>query len=134
MTNQRPAGVTILAMIHLIGGVLTVGVSAIVFGGIFNADAAATPGTEISTRELLAASVVIFISGLAGLFTSYGLFNLKGWGRILAIVFTFINVIYSLINLFKAVNIVGAFVGIFFSGFILYYLNTVSVKRAFGRV
>lgn len=134
MTHKRPAGITILAMIHLIGGMFTVGLSVIFLGGAVNPDAATTADTEVSTGELLAASVAIFISGAAGLLTSYGLFTLKGWGRILAIVFTFVNIIYSLINLFNAVNIVGAFVGIAISGLILYYLNTTSVKRAFGKV
>lgn len=138
MTNQRPTGVTILAILQIIGGIISLffGLSSLFFGGLMVAsDAAATAGTEIDMGPImLATGVIALISGVIGLIAGYGLFTLKGWGWTLAVVFAIANIISNLLGLFQGVNIVGAIVGIVISGLILYYLNTSTVKRAFGKI
>lgn len=138
MTNQRPTGVTILAILQIIGGIISLcfGLSSLFFGGLMVAsDAAATAGKEIDMGPImLAAGVIALISGVIGLIAGYGLFTLKGWGWTLAVVFAIANIISNLLGLFQGVNIVGAIVGIVISGLILYYLNTSTVKRAFGKI
>jgi uncharacterized membrane protein (DUF2068 family) len=138
MTHQRPTGVTILAVIQFIGGILSLlfGLSSLFFGGLMVAsDAAATAGTEIDMGPImLTAGVIALISGVVGLLAGYGLFTLKGWGWTLAVVFAIANIVSNLLSLFRGVNVVGAIVGIVISGLILYYLNTPTVKRAFGKI
>jgi uncharacterized membrane protein (DUF2068 family) len=137
MSKQRPTGVTILAVLQFIGGILSLifGVSSLLFGGLMVAsDAAATAGTEIDPGPiLLVAGVVAIVSGLIGLIAGYGLFTLKGWGWTLALVFSVLNIIRSLLGMFQGGNVPGAIIGIVISGLIVYYLMTPTVKRAFGK-
>jgi hypothetical protein len=139
MTTQRPTGVTILAVLQFIGGILSlfVGISGILFGGLMAAGVAGDVPEVAAAAEygplLVAGGVVAIISGIIGLIAGYGLFTLKGWGWILAFVFSALNIIRSILNLVAGVNIPGAIVGIVISGLILYYLNRPHVKRAFGK-
>jgi uncharacterized membrane protein (DUF2068 family) len=137
MTSQRPTGVTILAVIQLIGGALSLlfGISSLFFGGLMVvSDAAATAGSEIEMGPiLLLAGVLAIISGVIGLLAGYGLFTLKGWGWTLAMLFAVINIIQNVLSLIQGANIAGAIVGIVISGLIIYYLNQSNVKRAFGK-
>jgi uncharacterized membrane protein (DUF2068 family) len=138
MTNQRPTGVTILAVIQFIGGIISLffGLSSLFFGGLMVAsDAAATTGAEIDMGPiLLLAGGLSIISGVIGLIAGYGLFTLKPWGWTLAIVFAVLNIVHNLLSLFQGGNIPGSIIGIVISGLIIYYLNTSTVKRAFGKV
>ncbi|MBE9140230.1 hypothetical protein IQ254_24025 [Nodosilinea sp. LEGE 07088] len=137
MPIQRPTGVTILAVLQFIGGVLSLlfGLSSLFFGGLMVASyAAATAGAEINMGPvLLIAAVVAIISGLIGLLAGYGLFTLKGWGWTLAMVFSVINVISNVLGLIQGGSVPGSIVGIVISGLIIYYLNQSNVKRAFGK-
>jgi uncharacterized membrane protein (DUF2068 family) len=137
MANQRPTGVTILAVLQIIGGILSLifGVSSLLFGGLMVAsDAANTTGAEIDVGPiLLVAGLLALVSGLIGLIAGYGLFTLKGWGWTLALVFSVLNVIRSLLGMFQGGNVPGAIIGIVISGLIIYYLMTPTVKRAFGK-
>jgi uncharacterized membrane protein (DUF2068 family) len=137
MTTQRPTGVTILAVLQIFGGIISLffGLSSLFFGGLMVvSDAAATAGAEIDMGPImLAAGVLALISGVIGLIAGYGLFTLKGWGWTLAVIFAIANIVSNLLGLFQGANIVGGIIGIVISGLILYYLNTSTVKRAFGK-
>lgn len=137
MANQRPTGVTILAVLQFIGGLLSLilGLGSLLFGGLMVAsDVAATTGTEIDMGPiLLFAGIVAIVSGVIGLIAGYGLFALKGWGWTLAIVFAVLNIIRSLLGMFQGGSVPGAIVGIVISGLIIYYLFRPNVKRAFGK-
>lgn len=137
MTNERPTGVTILAVLQLLGGIvsLLVGVSGLFFGGLIVAAGSGQPAGEAAVMGpvLLGASIGALISGIIGLIAGFGLFTLKGWGWMLAMVFSILNILNNLVSIFQGSNIVGAIVGIVISGLILYYLNQSNVKRAFGK-
>jgi len=138
MTNQRPTGVTILAVLQLIGGAISLlfGISSLFFGGLMVvSDAATTAGAEIDVGPLLLlAGILAIVSGVIGLLAGYGLFTLKGWGWTLSMLFAVINIVHNLLGLFQGANIAGGIIGIVISGLILYYLNTTTVKRAFGKI
>lgn len=137
MINQRPTGVTILAIIQILGGILSllVGVSGLFFGGLIVAAGDGQPAGEVATMGpiLVGASIAALISGIIGLIAGFGLFTLKGWGWTLAIVFSVLNILNNLVSVFQGRNVAGAIVGIVISGLILYYLNQSNVKRAFGK-
>lgn len=137
MINQRPTGVTILAIIQILGGILSllVGVSGLFFGGLIVAAGDGQPASEVATMGpiLVGASIAALISGIIGLIAGFGLFTLKGWGWTLAIVFSVLNILNNLVSVFQGRNVAGAIVGIVISGLILYYLNQSNVKRAFGK-
>lgn len=137
MTTQRPTGVTILAVLQFIGGALSLlfGISSLFFGGLMVVSGASeTAGVEIDLGPiLLIAGVLALISGLIGLIAGYGLFTLKGWGWLLALTFSVLNIVQNVLNMIQGANIPGAMIGIVISGLIIYYLNRSNVKRAFGR-
>jgi len=138
MTIQRPTGITILAVLQLIGGVLSLlfGISILFLGGVlFAADIvrdAGTPSTQVG--PLIAGfGVVAICNAVAGLLASYGLFTLKGWGWTLAILFSLLNIAQGVIA-FTQGSIPSAIISLVISGLILYYLNQSNVKRAFGKL
>ncbi|MEG3440256.1 hypothetical protein V0288_24225 [Pannus brasiliensis CCIBt3594] len=137
MTDQRPTGVTILAVIQFLGGILSLflGVSGLFFGGLMVAAGSGQPANEATTMApiLIGASIGALINGMIGLIAGFGLFTLKGWGWILAIVFAALSILNNLVSLSQGRNVAGAIVGIVISGLILYYLNQHNVKRAFGK-
>ena len=139
MTTQRPTGVTILAVIQMIGGVLSllIGISSLFFGGlavsgVANNTAGAEAAAEVGPLMVAGGGLAIF-TGLVGLIAGYGLFTLKGWGWSLAVVFSIINIGHNLLGILQGANIPGGIVGIVISGLILYYLYRPNVKRAFGK-
>ncbi|MGI0488568.1 hypothetical protein ACN4EK_24420 [Pantanalinema rosaneae CENA516] len=137
MTNQRPTGVTVLAVLQFLGGILSllVGVSGLFFGGLLVAAGGAGQAGEAATMGpiLVGASIAALISGIIGLIAGFGLFTLKGWGWTLAIIFSVLNILNNLVSVFQGSNVAGAIIGIVISGLILYYLNQYNVKRAFGK-
>jgi uncharacterized membrane protein (DUF2068 family) len=137
MTIQRPTGVTILAVLQFIGGALSLlfGVLSLFFGGAMVAtDAAEAVDAAIDMGPvMMTVGIASIIIGIIGLIAGYGLFTLKGWGWLLAVVFSLSNVVRNIMALFSGVNVVGAIIGIVISGLILYYLYQPNVKRAFGR-
>ncbi|MFB2836104.1 hypothetical protein [Floridanema evergladense] len=143
MSNQRPTGVTILAVLQIIGAVLNllIGGFSLLFGGaMLTAGTAGTAGTADAAAAaqigpmMAGFGIAGIISGIIGLIGGYGLFTLKGWGWTLAIVFAAWNIISNLIAIFTKVgNVAGAIVGIVISGLIIYYLSQSNVKRAFGK-
>ena len=131
MPYQRPTGVTILAVLQLIGGILSV------LGGIglLFAGATATPdGPGANSGVATVFGFGLIVSGTIGLIAGYGLFTLKGWGWLLAVIFSILNVLSSLWNLIQGNAILSAIVGLVVSGLILYYLYTPTVKRAFDKL
>jgi uncharacterized membrane protein HdeD (DUF308 family) len=131
MTNQRPTGVTILAILQFIGGALSLlgGLALMAFGG----SAVNTGAGEVAAIPAML-GIVLILSGIIGLVAGYGLFTLKGWGWLLAIIFSVLNIISGLLNLFQGANIPSTIINLVISGLILYYLYTPVVRRAFGKL
>lgn len=135
MTNQRPTGVTILAVLQILGGILSLvaGVGGLFFGGLIVA-AGGQAGEAAAVGPILVGSAIAaVISGIIGLVAGFGLLMLKSWGWTLAIVFSALNILNNLVALVQGRNVAGAIIGIVISGLILYYLNQHNVKRAFGK-
>ncbi len=136
MTTQRPAGVTILAVLQLIGGIanLLFGITSLFFGGaIVVSGAAASTGSPAVIGPMMTLFGALFIAiGVFGLVLSYGLLNLQQWAWKLAMALAAINVVTHLISLFQGSNVPGAIVSMVISGLILYYLFRPNVKRGFG--
>lgn len=132
MTDQRPTGITILAVLQFIGGILSL------LGGIglLFAGATATPGGGPGATSGVATvfGLGLIVSGTIGLIAGYGLFTLKGWGWLLAVIFSILNILSAVWNLIQGNAILSAIVGLVISGLILYYLYTPTVKRAFGKL
>ena len=156
METKRPVGVTIIAILAIIGGIL------LLFGGI--AFVALAPilsqintiedndssnssfslninGTDVTVPKnalfifggfLGIIGGMLIVIGIAGFFVAWCLLTGKGWAWIVTIIVAIISIILNLIVVISGVleNIVGLII----YGVIIYYLYRPNVKSYFGRV
>ena len=134
MTTDRPTGVTIVAVLQLIGGVvgLLVGLANLVLREVM----------ELPDLEplMMMFGVLSILEGGVGLIAGYGLWTLKGWGWLLAVVFDIYGILGRVALLFIGPHIPiigppepGQIFGLVLSGFVLRYMYRPHVRRAFGR-
>lgn len=136
---QRPTGVTILAVLAAIVGVLAlcgalalVGLGSIL-GGIAGSRLGAGAGILVGSLGVIFGLFTLVIA-LLELAFAYGAWNLRPWAWMLGIVAQGISVVLGLVRLVDGRGIAsGEIIGIVISGLIIYYLRTPEVKRAFGR-
>lgn len=139
---QRPTGITILAILWFIGAIgLVIGALVFFTGGSLVAQILAnTPGMSRFAGGMVAAGGVVFLL-LAVLYalTGYGLWSLKNWGRIIAIIFTALGLIGTLLGFvtvfssFGMAIVVGQVIKLAICAWILWYLFQPNVKQAFGQ-
>lgn len=120
MSSQktRPTGVTILAVLELIGSVVYIG-----FGAFMGA-----LGGMMGTVEGWAAGLIsaVFVGlGLVGFVMAWGLLKGKTWAWTITLILTIIGLIISI----PSFNIIGLII----NGIILYYLFRPHVKSFFGK-
>jgi len=136
MTGEaRPAGVTIIAILSFVAGILAIlaGALSTLLAGLIGA-ATDTAVGGIFGGFFAVIGVVILVIGIAYLVTGYGLWQLRRWAWLAALVLSAISLVITVLGMFgggglNASNIVTLAV----AGAILYYLNTPQVKAAFGR-
>ena len=158
METNRPLGVTIIAILRIIGGIILllggIGLVTIApFVGQLNVNTTSsttdngvpvTPnGTGINlsnnpTSFLFFATFIgvigsiLIVLGIASFVVAWGLLKGKGWAWIVTIIITIISLVFNALSIVSG-NI-GAIVGIIIDGVIIYYLYRPNVKSYFGRV
>ena len=142
---ERPLGVTILAILHFIGVFFAIcaGLLMILGMGFFAAALARAANIGSGGAGIIAGLGVVLaifafigaaISGLIG----WGLWNLKNWARITAIVFAVLGMLGGAAGLmwalmhFNPVFMTTAIVRAGIAALIFWYLNQPHVKTAFG--
>jgi len=151
--QSRPRGVTIIAILIIIAGVLSllIGIGLVAIGPfIMNVSPNSNLGSQIEP-QILGLVFVVFgaISlalGVANLVMAYGLWKGKGWAWTISIIVLFIGIAVDLISLSTTSagvlsntgsnllgNIVSGIVSIGISAFIAYYLYRPHVKAYFGK-
>ena len=130
----RPIGVTVLAILAAIGGVLLI-LSGLTLAGISGAIA----DTGLGGMATVVGFVVILV-GVLYLVLTYGLWTLKPWAWTLgvglqgaSILLTIIQLIGQMLAPSASSPIVGAVVALAIPTAILFYLFRPHVKAAFGR-
>lgn len=119
--NSRPTGVTIIALLVIIGGVLGVAGGLI---GILGTDASSTVvGVGIST--VIVAAIQLFV-GL-------GLWTLQRWAWLLAVIVLGLRVIVDLVAIFTGGELITVIVNLVITFVLLWYLYRPNVQQAFGR-
>lgn len=133
---NRPVGVTILAVLQLINGILAT------LGGlyiIFFRTAIFRRSSELETipqYPTLAAgfALVLVILGLIGLFLAWGLFTLKKWAWLTTLILNGFSILSSLSAIFSNQTRKGGDIfGFVIAVVIVYYLLRPEVRRAFGK-
>jgi uncharacterized membrane protein (DUF2068 family) len=125
---QRPLGITILAVLAAIGGVL-----GIIAGFVFVGLSSATAGLALPVSGLIgilgAATIVISVLELA---LAYGLWGLQPWAWTLGIVLEIARIVIDVLE-FRSATASSTIVSIVIAAVILYYLYQPHVRRAFGQ-
>lgn len=139
MVTERPTGITILAVIYILLGLLSLVWSLLVFGvGAVTGLTGAIVGAE-NMASFGSANFWGGIIGVAGamldFIIAYGLLNLRPWGWMLALIGLAITVITGVMGLMSGgfFAICCGLLGLLVPAGILYYLLRPDVRRAFGR-
>ncbi|TFG29921.1 hypothetical protein EU528_08955 [Candidatus Thorarchaeota archaeon] len=114
-SGERPLGVTILALLQMIGGVIGI------FGGATSMLAAMLLGPLGLLFVIIGA--VLLIMGLLGLIVGWGLWGLKSWAWMWAMIVNIINIILAIVQL----NIISLIIPLI----IVLYLNQSDIKSRF---
>jgi hypothetical protein len=130
--QQRPTGITILAVLSAIGGVLSV------FGGFSLAFLGSVVGAATGEGGIGAMGFVfgglVLILGFIGIALAYGFWTLRPWAWPLGVVLELVNIGVAIAQVILGyASIFSVAISVVVAGIILYYLNTPTVKRAFGR-
>jgi hypothetical protein len=135
----RPFGVTIIAILMIISGIVMIIVGAgTVAIAPFLPPLAQTEGMMIDGISGALLSVTAIISGtillalgIAALFIAYGLFKARGWAWTAAVVLSIIVIIMSVVSI--VTGNIGSIISLAINGVILYYLYRPHVKAYFGK-
>jgi len=122
-TSARPMGVTIIAILAIIGGIF-----AILGGGLF--------GIGLGFGSILGLLGVGLVGiGVVELITGWGLWTLKPWAWMIALAVQIVNIGVTLAFAIDGSSLISinTIVGVALPVIILYYLMTPPVKSAFGR-
>jgi len=126
--RKRPLGVTIVAILMLINGIILIASGAF---GITTAEILAGEMGNALTGGIVAISSVVIALGIASLIIAWGLITGKGWAWIITVILSIISIIMSIISI--AAGSFGSIVSLIINGVILYYMYRPDVKSYFGR-
>ncbi len=129
--QQRPTGVTILAILAVIGGFLGLCGSLTLFG----VGGLGVMAGEVSSGAMAGIFGAIgLVSALLYLAFGFGAWTLKPWAWMLGIIGAGISIASNLLSLISGnASIVGAVISLIIPGVILWYLFRPDIKAAFGR-
>lgn len=143
--KQRPAGVTIIAILQFIGAAFCLlgGLAFLLAGGTIAASMAAANreggamGSGLVGAFIGAGAIIFLIFAALWLITAIGMIKLKPWGRWMTIIFTGIaaalavfGLVFSLLH-FNIVIFVVRLIFLVIYGLILWYMFQPEVDQAF---
>ncbi len=135
---KRPTGVTVLAILEilgglagLVGGAALIGVAALVSSSNFAALYPQLAGIGSVSTLLYALGALALIFGILGLVLGIGFLGGKGWAWTLGIVVGVLNIVVSIVE--TAIGFSSNIIGIIFPIIIIYYLMRPHVKAFFGK-
>jgi hypothetical protein len=127
--SARPTGITILAVLAGIGGVLGIfgGLGVTLLGGVL----AAYTGVFGGLITLIGLAAIAI--GVAELVSAYGFWMLKPWAWMVGVGIAIANIVVAVLWVLAGSSIVGQVISVVISGAILYYLWQPSIKAVFGQ-
>lgn len=151
--TKRPIGVTIIAILIIIGGIVLLigGLTLIGLGAVVSISSTefvqtGTNGTEVADLATLGwipiiMGSVLLILGIAYLVVSYGLLKAKGWAWAITVIVTIIGLIIQIVSAIVTGSITSSVVyglashiiGIIISGIIIFYMFRPNVKAYFKK-
>ena len=110
--KHRPLGVTIIAILLIIAGVISL------VGGLI--------------LLIVLVGFIFLALGIAYLVMAYGLWKGKGWAWTISLILSGIGIIMGIVYIIQD-NIAGGIASIIINGVIIYYLYRPNVKAYFGK-
>jgi len=134
---QRPLGITILAILGIIGGVLGLlgGCGAIAGGALVGAlGAQAGVGAVAAGGGLLGLLGIVALAMAVGWIAfGIGAWTLKPWAWMLGLILVGVSIVVALVTVLTSGDFGSQIIGLAIDAVIVYYLMTPEVKQAFGR-
>jgi lysylphosphatidylglycerol synthetase-like protein (DUF2156 family) len=146
--KSRPIGVTIIAILNIIGGVimLLIGLGLAIAGAIIPV----VPQSEFQQQNLTAGDIdlsevppslvgggilaiggILIAIGILSFVVAYGLLKGRRWAWTLTVILSIISIVLAAISI--AAGSIPSITSITISGIILYYLYRPHVKAYFGK-
>jgi uncharacterized membrane protein HdeD (DUF308 family) len=110
--KHRPLGVTIIAILLVLAGVISL------VGGLI--------------LLIILVGFVFLALGIAYLVMAYGLWKGKGWAWTISLILSVIGIITGIVYITQD-NLAGGIASIIINGVIIYYLYRPNVKAFFGK-
>ena len=139
-TKPRPTGVTIIAILNIISGIIMLlgGIGLAAIGSILPTLTTVDPnaGGQMALAGLLgvggvAVGGILIILGIISFIVAWGLLKGKSWAWTVTVVLSVISIVMGIISLVGG-NF-GSVVNIIIAGIIIYYLYRPHVKAYFGK-
>jgi hypothetical protein len=127
---HRPLGVTILAILQLIAGLLGLCVPTVVLIGSVALAFLGPVGTFVGVIGILA-GLLLLLGPVLHLIVAYGAMNLRRWAWWLGIIATGVDVAGAALNLWNGTGLLQAIIPVGFSLLVFVYLLTPGVRQAF---
>jgi hypothetical protein len=156
--KSRPTGVTIIAILNIIGGVIMLfgAITLIAIGAILptlpqttfnqsglqgNLTAGQVPVPPPSVPHMvsqsllggigIASGIVLLAIAIVSFVVAYGLLKGLGWAWTVTVILSIISIVFNAISI--ATGNIAAIISIIISGIIIYYLYRPHVKAYFGK-
>ena len=133
--GERPAGVTVLAILDIVGGalLLLLGLVFTVLGPtvllpLLLKAHARLPPAFVAVIGIL--GLIFIVPGIISIVIGWGLLKGKGWSWWLTVIFAVLGVIAAIGNV--VIGNVGGIIWIVIDGIIVYYMLRPHVKEYFG--
>ncbi len=134
MTQHRPTGITIIAILMIIGGLvlLFTGITPLFIGPLISIDSSDSSTSELGFLITIGGLVLVGL-GIASLIVSWGLLKGKRWARIITLIISIIAIIFAIVSLVSTEDLVHI-IPVVIYGVIIYYMFTDKVKLFFGKI
>jgi len=133
VTQHRPTGITIIAALMIIGGIILLftGITPLFLGPLISIDSD-TATSELGLLITIGGLVLVGL-GIASLIVSWGLLKGKRWSRTITLIISVIAIIFAIVSLVSNGDLIHI-IPIIIYGIIIYYMFTDKVKLFFGKV
>jgi hypothetical protein len=130
--KHRPLGVTIIAILTIIGGIafLASGIGAVTVAP-FLSSAGINNNSMLTPVISAITGVALLILGMAYFVMAYGLLKAKGWAWTITVLLSCIGIALGFVSV--ATGHIGSIFSIVINGIILYYIYRPNVKSFFGK-
>ncbi|MER2600254.1 MAG: hypothetical protein ABTQ73_12110 [Caldilineales bacterium] len=128
--KQRPTGITILAILAVIGGILSLCGSLALFG---LSGLGAVSGEVASGATGMLYGVIGLVGAVLYLLFGFGAWQLKPWAWTLGIAGAGLSIVSNVLSLISGASLISVLIGLIIPAIILWYLFRPEIKAVFGR-